>query len=360
MNLFDIYNGKKVLITGDTGFKGSWLALWLYKLGATIIGIGLEPKTSRDNYCVCGLGSIITHYSCDLRQYATIQNVFSLTNPDMVFHLAAQPLVSESYTYPRETFDINTLGTVNILESIRHTASVQAGVMVTSDKCYENQEWVYGYRESDPLGGHDPYSASKGAAEIVISSYIRSFFSKGGTPVISSARAGNVIGGGDWSKNRIIPDFMRSLEERDPIYLRNPGAVRPWQHVLEPVYGYLLLGAMMITKGHSFSGAWNFGPLHRNNLTVEDLITRFIRLGNRGEMKILDNQENFHEAGFLSLDISKAVHLLGWHPVLDIDMMIQYTLDEYRLEGLSTEAIFNQRCVHIDEYMNLQKKDVKI
>jgi CDP-glucose 4,6-dehydratase len=356
MDLSEVYNGRKVLITGDTGFKGSWLALWLHNLGAVVTGIGLDPKTSRDNYVVCGLGSVITHHTCDIRHYDKIQKIFTATHPDMVFHLAAQALVSESYTSPRETFDINTQGTANILESIRHTQSVQAGVMVTSDKCYENQDGVHGYRETDPLGGHDPYSASKGAAEIVISSYIRSFFSKDGTPVISSARAGNVIGGGDWSENRIIPDFMRSLEERKPIDLRNPWAVRPWQHVLEPLYGYLLLGATMIAKGHSFSGAWNFGPLYRNSLTVEDLIRRFIEQGERGKMKIPDHRGNFHEARFLSLDISKAVHQLGWHPVLDIETMIQFTLDEYRVDGLSTEALFNQRCAHIDEYMNLKKR----
>ena len=356
MDLSEVYVGRKVIITGDTGFKGSWLALWLQKLGATVTGIGLDPKTSRDNYVACGLGSVITHHICDLRQYDKIQKIFTTTKPDMVFHLAAQALVSESYTCPRETFDINTQGTANILEAIRHTPSVQAGVMVTSDKCYENLGWVHSYRETDPLGGHDPYSASKGAAEIIISSYIRSFFSKDGTPVISSARAGNVIGGGDWSKNRIIPDFMRSLEGKKPIDLRNPGAVRPWQHVLEPLYGYLLLGATMINKGHSFSGAWNFGPLYRNNLTVEDLIGRFIEQEKRGEMKIPDHRGNFHEAGFLSLDITKAVHQLGWHPVLDIETMIQFTLDEYRVDGLSTEAVFTQRYSHIDEYMNLQKK----
>jgi CDP-glucose 4,6-dehydratase len=356
MDLSEVFKGRNILITGDTGFKGSWLALWLNELGATVTGIGLEPKTSRDNYIICGLGSLISHHTCDIRRYDKIQKIFSATNPEMVFHLAAQPLVSDSYTSPRETFDINTQGTVNILECMRHTPSVQAGVMVTSDKCYENQEWIHGYRETDPLGGHDPYSASKGAAEIVISSYIRSFFSKDGTPVISSARAGNVIGGGDWSENRIIPDFMRSLEERRPIHLRNPGAVRPWQYVLEPLYGYILLAATMINEGHSFSSAWNFGPLYRNSLTVEDLIRKFIELGKRGEIKIQDHQENFYEAGFLSLDISKAVHQLGWHPVLDIETMVQFTLDEYRVDGLSTEAVFSQRCAHIDEYMNLQKK----
>jgi len=356
MDLSDAYNGRQVLVTGDTGFKGSWLALWLHKLGVKVTGIGLDPKTSQDNYCLCGLDSVITHHTCDIRQYDKIQEIFSATNPDMVFHLAAQPLVHDSYAFPRETFEINTQGTANILEAIRHTPSVQAGVMITSDKCYENREWIYGYRETDPLGGHDPYSASKGAAEIVISSYIRSFFSKEGTPVLSSVRAGNVIGGGDWSKDRIIPDFMRSLGERKPLEIRNPQAVRPWQHVLEPLYGYLQLGAKMLTKGHSFSGAWNFGPLYRNNLTVEDLIRRFIKQGKRGEMKIPDLHENFHEAGFLSLDISKAIHQLGWHPVLDIDTMIRFTLDEYGVEGLSTEAVFSNRCAHIDEYMNLQKK----
>jgi CDP-glucose 4,6-dehydratase len=356
MNLLEFYRGKNIVITGDTGFKGSWLALWLHDLGATITGIGLKPKTSRDNYVVCGLGPVITHHNCDIRQYDKIQEIFSATNPDIVFHLAAQPLVSESYTFPRETFEINTQGTANILESIRHTPSITAAVMVTSDKCYENRGGVYSYRETDPVGGHDPYSASKGAAEIVISSYIRSFFSKDGTPVISSARAGNVIGGGDWSKNRIIPDFMRSLDEKRPVDLRNPAAVRPWQHVLEPLYGYLLLGAKMITEGHSFSGAWNFGPLYRSSLTVEKLIRRFIDQCNQGEMKIPDACRSFHEAGFLSLDISKAVHQLGWHPVLDIDMMIRFTVDEYGVAGLSTEEVFNQRRAHIKEYMDLQQR----
>ena len=355
MDLLEVYNDREVLITGDTGFKGSWLALWLHRLGAKVTGIGLDPKTSRDNYYACGLGSVITHHTCDIRQYKKILNIFNKTNPDMVFHLAAQPLVSESYIFPRETFETNTQGTVNVLESIRHTPSVQAAVMVTSDKCYENREWIHGYRETDTLGGYDPYSASKGAAEIAISSYIRSFFSQDSTAVISSARAGNVIGGGDWSKDRIIPDFIRSLDEKKPISLRNPGAIRPWQHVLEPLYGYLLLGATMINRGHSFSGAWNFGPLYKNNMTVEDLIRRFIEKGKQGEMQIPDKREKFHEAGVLSLDISKAVHQLGWHPVLDIDTMVRFTLDEYRVKNLPQEAVFSQRCAHIDEYMNLQK-----
>lgn len=355
MDLSEVYADKRVIITGDTGFKGSWLALWLHNLGATVTGIGLAPKTSRDNYVVCGLESVITHYSCDIRQYDRILEVFSATEPEMVFHLAAQPLVPESYVTPRETFEINTQGTANILEAVRQTSSVQAGVMVTSDKCYENWEWIYGYRETDPVGGHDPYSASKGAAEIIISSYIRSFFSNDDAPVISSVRAGNVIGGGDWSENRIIPDFMRSLEGKKPISLRNPRAVRPWQHVLEPLYGYLLLCAAMIQKGHLFSGAWNFGPLHRNNLTVEELIRKFIEHSGDGAIET-PKRDSLHEAGYLSLDISKAIHQLNWHPVLDVDAMIHFTLDEYAIENLTLEAVFDQRCAHIDEYMALQKR----
>ena len=355
MDLSKIYDGKRVIITGDTGFKGSWLALWLHNLGATVTGIGLAPKTPRDNYVICGLDSVITHHSCDIRQYDKILEIFSATESDMVFHLAAQPLVPESYATPRETFEINTQGTANILEAVRQTPSVQVSVMVTSDKCYENREWVHGYRETDPVGGHDPYSASKGAAEIIISSYIRSFFSGDGAPVVSSVRAGNVMGGGDWSENRIIPDFMRSLEDKKPITLRNPGAVRPWQHVLEPLYGYLLLGSAMIQKGHSFSGAWNFGPLHRNTLTVEALIRKFIEHSGDGTVEV-SKQDGLHEAGLLSLDISKAIHQLNWHPVLDVDTMVRLTLDEYAIKGLTPEAIFDQRCTHIDEYMNLQKR----
>ena len=355
MDFSELYGDRRIIITGDTGFKGSWLALWLHILGATVTGIGLNPKTSRDNYAICGLGSVITHHLCDIRRYDRILEIFSATEPEMVFHLAAQPLVPESYITPRETFEINTQGTANILEAIRRTSSIQAGVMVTSDKCYENQEWIYGYRETDPVGGHDPYSASKGAAEIVISSYIRSFFSTDDTPAISSVRAGNVIGGGDWSEDRIVPDFMRSLEAKKPICLRNPGAVRPWQHILEPLYGYLLLGAAMIQNGHSFSGAWNFGPSHRNNLTVEELIRKFIE-HSRGGMIETPKRDTPHEAGLLSLDISKAIHKLNWHPILDVDTMIRLTLDEYAIKNLTPEMVFDQRCAHIDEYMDLQKR----
>jgi CDP-glucose 4,6-dehydratase len=351
---FQEYDGKKVLVTGDTGFKGSWLALWLSQLGASVTGIGLDPKTPHDNYVICGLDSVINHYSCDIRNYDKIHDIFTSTRPDIVFHLAAQPLVSESYKSPRETFEVNTQGTANILESIRHSSSVHAAVMITSDKCYENQEWVYGYRETDPMGGRDPYSASKGAAEIIISSYTRSFFSHEGSAAVSSVRAGNVIGGGDWSENRIIPDFMRSIKSGKPLILRNPGAVRPWQHVLEPLYGYLILGIRLLSDGHKYSGAWNFGPLNNNIITVEELVRRFIIRCKQGEIEKPDHPVGFPESGYLSLDISKALRELRWQPVMDIDTMIQYTLDEYSIGGMTPAEIFAQRCRHIDEYTSMQ------
>ena len=356
MDRLEVFKDKKVLITGDTGFKGSWMATWLHDLGSDVTRIGLDPHTNRDNYVICGLKSKVNHISADIRDYETIFKIIEKVKPDIVFHFAAQALVSESYSNPRETFEINTLGTVNILEVIRNTSSVQAAVMITSDKCYENIEQVHGYRETDRLGGRDPYSASKGAAEIVIASYIRSYFSNPASAVISSVRAGNVIGGGDWSKDRIVPDFIRSIEERRPLVLRNPDAVRPWQHVLEPLYGYLLLCSKMMSIGHQFSGSWNFGPKYNNVITVKNLIRKFIDQCKKGEVIITENSKKFHEAGFLNLDISKSLYLLDWHPVMDEDLMVDYTLNEYFVNGMSTSDIYDQRSRHISEYMTLQNE----
>jgi CDP-glucose 4,6-dehydratase len=256
-----IYKGKTVLVTWDTGFKGSWLSLWLGHLGARVIGYSLPPKTAGDNYNICALGEKIIHIDGDIRDYRALQDVFSKYEPDMVFHLAAQALVLDSYKDPLYTFETNTMGTVNVLEAIRHTPSVKAAIVVTSDKCYDNKEWIYGYRETDPMGGVDPYSASKGACEIVASSYIRSFFNGENTANVATVRAGNVLGGGDWCANRIVPDCIRALQDNKPITIRNPDAVRPWQHVLEPLNGYLLLGASLYASGKSYFGPWNFGPL---------------------------------------------------------------------------------------------------
>jgi CDP-glucose 4,6-dehydratase len=358
MNPFslNIYAGKKVLLTGDTGFKGSWLAIWLLKLGARVTGVGLPPKTLEDNFTVCGLQSKIDHINGDIRDFTILSDAIKESRPDFVFHLAAQALVLDSYKDPYQTITTNVTGTLNVLEAIRKSTGIKAAVMVTSDKCYENHEWVHGYRESDPLGGSDPYSASKGAAEIVISSYIRSFFLEKNTPAIASVRAGNVIGGGDWSENRIIPDCIRSLRCKRSIELRNPNSVRPWQYVLEPLFGYLLLGSALAgTDKNSFSGAWNFGPYPSNAVTVEDLVKEIISQWGSGMYHIKEAQPKNKESNMLVLDINKAVHLLNWKPVLSLKKSMQFTVDEYRIEGLSEEAVYNQRSAHIDEYMNIQR-----
>jgi CDP-glucose 4,6-dehydratase len=361
MNPFSLntYAGKKVLLTGDTGFKGSWLATWLLKLGARVTGVGLPPKTIEDNFTVCGLHSKIDHINGDIRDFTILSDAIKESRPDFVFHLAAQALVLDSYKDPYETFTTNVTGTLNVLEAIRKSTGIKAAVMVTSDKCYENHEWVHGYRESDPLGGSDPYSASKGAAEIVISSYIRSFFLEKDTPAIASVRAGNVIGGGDWSENRIIPDCIRSLRCKRSIELRNPNSLRPWQHVLEPLYGYLLLGSALFGQdGKTFCGSWNFGPYPCNTVTVEDLVQEIICQWGSGNYHISTSQLKKRESEMMVLDINKSVHLLKWHPVLPLKKSVQLTIDEYQIDGLSVDAVFNQRSAHIDEYVNLQQSVV--
>jgi CDP-glucose 4,6-dehydratase len=349
------YLGKKVLITGDTGFKGSWLAIWLLKLGARVIGFGLPPKNPEDNFTISGLDSKILHIDGDIRDLNSITRTIEEQRPDFVFHLAAQALVIDSYNDPCGTFNTNVQGTLNVLEAIRKCPSVKVGIFVTSDKCYDNKEWMHGYRESDPLGGNDPYSASKGAAEIVISSYIHSFFNSENTPSIASVRAGNVIGGGDWSQNRIIPDCIRALINDKPITIRNPKSVRPWQHVLEPLYGYLLLGSVMYDEGKEFSGPWNFGPQYQNAAPVEDLVHEILHQWGGGTFRIDSPEERKKESTILMLDISKAVHLLGWSPVLSLKQAVRFTLDEYRIKGWSKEEIFYQRSAHIDEYMKLRE-----
>ena len=269
-----VYKDKTVLVTGDTGFKGSWLAIWLKELGANVIGYSLNPGAEEDNYVVCGLARKITHIDGDIRDQHSLKSVFDEYKPDIIFHLAAQSLVLESYNDPVETYSTNVMGTVNILEVIRHIDSVRAVVVVTTDKCYENRECDYGYRETDRLGGKDPYSASKAACEIVINSYLQSFFNLENTVSVASARAGNIIGGGDWAENRIIPDCIRSLRKDEPIIVRNPQSVRPWQYILEPLSGYLKLGACLYKDGKEYSGAWNFGP--KDTITVKGLVEEVI------------------------------------------------------------------------------------
>ena len=352
--MFDnIYKDKKVLITGDTGFKGSWLAIWLLSMGADVVGISLPPQTPRDNYVVCGLSERITHIDQDIRDYDALRKIFDEYSPEIVFHLAAQAIVLEGYQDPLNTFSTNFMGTVNVLEAIRHTESVKAGVIITTDKCYKNREWVYGYRETDRLGGNDPYSASKAAGEMAIASYTHSFFNNDNSANIASVRAGNVIGGGDWAENRIIPDCVRALEKNEPIIIRNPNAVRPWQHVLEPLSGYLKLGSLLYTNAKEFAGSWNFGPSSKNMVTVKELAEKVVKKWGHGEISYQSKKNKFSEANLLHLDISKAVNKLKWQPKLDFNDTINYTIDEYRINEMKKKEICEQRVEHIIRYMDI-------
>lgn len=338
MNTIDIfanfYKGKRVLVTGHTGFKGSWLSIWLHELGAEVIGVALDPCTERDNYLLSGLKNKITDLRGDIRDGKLMKEIFQKHQPELVFHLAAQPIVRLSYDIPVETYETNVMGTINVLEAIRATASVKVGVMITTDKCYENKEQIWGYRENEPMGGYDPYSSSKGAAEIAISSWRRSFFNpndyaKHGKS-IASARAGNVIGGGDWALDRIIPDCIKALEAGKPINIRSPKAIRPWQHVLEPLSGYLLLAQQMWNNPTKFSEGWNFGPRTESIATVWDVATKVIANYGSGELKDLSDPNALHEAKLLMLDISKAKFELGWEPKMNINQCVALTVDWYK------------------------------
>lgn len=344
------YAGKCVLVTGDTGFKGSWLAIWLNHLGANVIGYALEPKTKMDNYVICGLDKKITHIDADIRDYESLENVFKKYEPEIVFHLAAQALVLESYASPLETYSSNVMGTVNVLEAIRETKLVKAAVIITTDKCYENKNCLYGYRETDRLGGEDPYSASKAACEIVIASYTKSFFSALGTANIASARAGNVIGGGDWSENRIIPDIMRAIENNKPVKIRNPQSTRPWQHVLEPLSGYLMLGIGLLKDKVKYQGSWNFGPSYKNIISVEKIVEVIINKMGKGSIELNPLSNQPYESSMLSLDITKAINQLNWEPKLDFLELVQLTIDEYKVYDWLADEIFQQRLNHIDYY----------
>jgi len=351
-----IYKGTTVLITGDTGFKGSWLAIWLLMLGADVVGFALPPRTDEDNYSLCGLEQRSTHINGDVRNYNALLDVFSEYSPNIVFHLAAQPLVLESYKDPITTFSTNIMGSVNVFEAVKATPSVQAVINVTSDKCYENKEWLYGYRETDPLGGKDPYSASKAAAEIITRSYWHSFFKRDSRAGIASVRAGNVIGGGDWSAHRIIPDCVRALERDEPIIIEHPNAIRPWQHVLEPLSGYLALGAALCTEGAKYAGAWNFGPLTVNTCTVKQLVEELIKQWGSGRYVTPHNVRRDFEAGILRLDISKAVNLLHWYPTLDFAQMVCFTVEEYKTQNMASGSVLNQRVDHIKRYKDIQER----
>jgi len=330
----NVFKNKTVLVTGHTGFKGSWLCVCLRELGTNVVGYALEPYTDRDNFVVTGLKDRIIHIIGDVRDFHELRKVFEKYQPEFVFHLAAQAIVRKSYISPKETYDINVGGTVNVLECCRLTDSVSVIINVTSDKCYENREWIWGYRESDPMGGHDPYSSSKGCSELITAAYRRSFFNpndfKDHRKSLSSARAGNVIGGGDWQKDRIIPDCIRALESEKPIEIRNPNAMRPWQHVLEPLSGYLLLASKMFDEPQKFCGAWNFGPDYDSIIPVGEVADKVVAQWGNGSWIDLSNENAPHEANLLSLDISKAKSCLRWFPVWNIDKTIEKTVDWYK------------------------------
>ncbi len=329
--MFDgFYKGRRILVTGHTGFKGSWLSQWLIQLGAEVTGLALPPATTPSLFAELGLERFLTHHTADVRNAGAIASVLSTARPEIVFHLAAQPLVRESYRDPKSTFDINVGGTVNVLEAIRGTPGVAVCVVVTTDKCYENREWPWGYREIDPMGGHDPYSASKGAAELVVASYRRSFFAKNGLR-IASARAGNVIGGGDWAKDRIVTDFIRRIGAGGDLELRNPKATRPWQHVLEPLSGYLHLARMLASdQGARFAEAWNFGPDDESVIPVEALARLLVKAWGAGRVITAAASHQPHEAGLLKLDCSKAAHELGWRGVWGVAQAVNQTVSWYR------------------------------
>jgi len=325
-----IYEGTRVLVTGHTGFKGTWLSIWLTELGAQVTGLALEPESDKEHFVLAGLEHKMDSIYGDIRDPAFVCHVFEQAQPEVVFHLAAQSLVRDSYREPALTFSTNLMGTVHVMEAIRATPSVRSAVLITSDKCYENVETTRGYSEDDRMGGHDPYSASKGCAELAIASYRRSFFSEVGTASIASARAGNVVGGGDWSKDRIVPDCARALTDKEPIEVRSPNSVRPWNHVLEPLGGYLTLGARMLETPGFFESAWNFGPEEGSLVTVRELVEKMIETWGEGVWCDMSDPGQPHEANLLALDISKAREQLGWRPVLDLDATVSFTVDWYK------------------------------
>jgi CDP-glucose 4,6-dehydratase len=348
--LFDnCYQGRKVLITGHTGFKGSWLALWLNMLGANVTGLSLKPPTTPSHFELLNLpiNSIIG----DIRDYDLVNCIIEQTKPEIIFHLAAQAILRESYRFPRETYETNVMGTLNIFEACRNVSSIKAIINVTSDKCYENKEWIWGYRESDPMGGYDPYSSSKGCSELLTKSYRNSFFNIADfglkhNVLLASVRAGNVIGGGDWAEYRLIPDIMKAISKSEQVEIRSPNATRPWQHVLEPLSGYLLLGSKLLKGKKEFATSWNFGPNDEGTITVRELVQNIKNYWD--DLKFIVNKDsaNLHEANLLKLDCSKAHNYLDWMPVWNCNKTFEVTTMWYK------EFYKNNKITSIENLIN--------
>jgi CDP-glucose 4,6-dehydratase len=333
MNL-SFWRGKNVFVTGHTGFKGSWLCLWLQQLGAQVTGYALQPPTNPSLFDVAEVAKGMTSVIGDIRDCIMLNNAMRLARPEIVIHMAAQPLVRRSYVDPVGTYSTNVIGTVQLLEAVRQTPSVRAIVNVTTDKCYENKEWVWGYRESEPMGGFDPYSSSKGCAELVTAAYRNSFFNaekySEHQVALATARAGNVIGGGDWAEDRLIPDILRAVQAGQSINIRNPHATRPWQHVLEPLSGYLALGEKLFTQGPAFAEAFNFGPAEEDARPVEWIVEQLTQQWGDGAAWHLDVSTHPHEAHYLKLDCSKARNILGWSPRWNLCQTLQAIIDWHK------------------------------
>lgn len=330
----EFWKNKRVLLTGHTGFKGSWLSLWLQAMNAHVAGYATAPPTNPSLYAIARVDSGMTSILGDIRNFEALCTAFTEFQPDIVIHMAAQALVRRSYIDPIETYSTNVIGTVNLLEAVRSTASVKAVVNVTSDKCYENQEWAWGYRENEPMGGFDPYSSSKGCAELVTAAYRKSYFSsenaKGHHVALATVRAGNVIGGGDWAEDRLIPDILRAIMLGEPVRIRNPHAIRPWQYVLEPLSGYLLLAQKLYEEGGMYAEGWNFGPNDEDAMPVQWIAETLTEGWGEGASWILDGRDSPHEANFLKLDCSKAKARLNWHPKWHLQDALGAIIDWHR------------------------------
>ena len=358
IDIFDnFYCGKRVLVTGHTGFKGSWLSIWLHELGAEVVGVSQEPFTNRDNYVLSGIGhKMMADLRSDICDGQKMKEIFQKYQPEIVFHLAAQPLVRYSYEQPVETYEANVMGTIHVMEAIRATSSVKVGVMITTDKCYDNKEQMRGYKEDDPFGGYDPYSSSKGACEIAIQSWRRSFFNpedygKKHHVSLASVRAGNVIGGGDWALDRIIPDCIKALEQDKVIDIRSPKAIRPWEHVLEPLSGYMLLAKKQWEHPTEFCEGWNFGPESESVSTVWEVATELIKNYGKGELKDSSDPNAVHEAKLLMLDITKAKTKLGWKPRMNMQQCMELVADWYK--RYQAEDVYKLCVEEIGKFSNL-------
>jgi len=344
------WKGKKVFLTGHSGFKGSWLSIWLQAMGAEIKGFSLAPHTSPSLFIEANVAEHMESFVGDIRNKELVFDSMKKFNPDIVIHMAAQPLVRTSYREPIDTYHTNIMGTLHVLEAARYCNNLRALINVTTDKCYANNEWEWGYRENEPMGGFDPYSSSKACSELVTSAYRSSFFQKSGISV-ATARAGNVIGGGDWSEDRLIPDIFSAFKNKQPVIIRNPKAIRPWQHVLEPLSGYLVLAEKLYTDGKFFAEAWNFGPNDQDVQTVQWIVEKMTADWNLKENWIIDNIEQPHEANYLKLDISKARNKLGWEPSWHLPIAIEKIIKWHKswLSGINAQALCLEQ---IKEFQN--------